>query len=64
MTSTQIKDWLRDVATGQDFWYQRLNYPSLPQAMVAKLEASQSRYVSWTEFVNGWIHATAGWYFA
>ena len=60
MTSTQIKDWLRDVTTGQDFWYQRLDGPTLPSSMRATVEARGSKYLTWTEFVNGWIHATAG----
>jgi hypothetical protein len=51
MSGNQIKDWIRDVATCQDYWYQRLEYPQVE---------SESKYISWTEFVNGWIHAAAG----
>ena len=60
MTSTQIKDWMRDVAAGQDFWYQRLDGPALSPEVIAVLQDRGSKYVTWTEFVNGWIHATAG----
>jgi hypothetical protein len=52
MPGNHIRSWLSDIASGKQDWYLAIDLPHDDALSGAK--------PSWTTFVNGWIHATAG----